>query len=86
MVIYTINILIFLSRVIIANFFSLMSLIFWIIDKTFAVVFLFYLSFFSINYIFALTKVKKNNFRTISILVSANIKVFSKNKTFSSLF
>lgn len=85
MAIYATNVSAFSFRIMAANSLLLISSIFWVIDKAFAIKYLFHLSFFSINHMSVLKKVRKSIFRTMFILLSANKKVSSKNQTFLSL-
>ena len=56
-----------------------MSLTFLFVSKISVAVYLFQVIFLITNYMFALKKLKKNIFKIIFILMSANIKIFSKN-------
>lgn len=85
-VMYNRNIFIFLYKVVFANFLLSISLTFWIVNKAFTIKYLYYLSIFCTNCIFALEKIGKNIFKTTFILVLINKKEFSKNQTFPSLF
>lgn len=59
MAIYILNVLAFLSNVMVKNFFLLMSLTLLVVGKAFIVIYLFYLSFFFVNHIFTLEKMRK---------------------------
>lgn len=79
-VIYIIKVLEFLSRAILATFFLLISFTQPVVNKTFILVYAFEISFFGFaNLMSILLKNKKKIFRTISILVLVNKKVFLKN-------
>lgn len=81
-----INVLAFLFKAVNANFFFIMSSIFWVVDRTFAVKYLLHSSSFSANPKSTSERVRKGIPKTTSTLVSVNKKVFLKNQTFSKIF
>lgn len=79
MVTYITNISVFLSMAIIVNSFLLISSTFWVVGKAYTIEYLIYSSFIFVNRLFILEKVRKSIFKTTSMLVLSNKKVFLKS-------
>ena len=75
----TIKAPIFSSNAAFANFFQLINLTRWVVGKTFSVVYVLQVSFFSANWMSPLLRIRKNMSRTTFMLISACKKVSWNN-------